>query len=143
MTQIDFFSNAPIRIEYVARLLQKVQQRGQNAVVYGEAPTLQLLSTSLWQSSGFLAHELILEPIDNLPNVAPSILTAQPHAHFPHHEVLINLSDEQPAFFAQFERLIEVVPNEDTSKQRARERCQNYKHTRYAMTHHDIKKKKK
>ena len=143
MTQIDFFSNAPNRIEYVARLLQKVQQRGQTAVVYGDAPTLQSLSTSLWQASGFLAHEIILEPIDDLPNVAPFILTAQLHVHFPHHEVLINLSDEQPAFFAQFERLIEVVPNEDTPKQMARERWQNYKRAGYAMKHHDISAMKK
>ena len=143
MTQIDFFSNAPNRIEYVARLLQKVQQRGQTAVVYGDAPTLRSLSDSLWQANGFLAHELILESVNDLPNIAPFILTAHPHAHFPHHEVLINLSDEQPTFFAQFERLIEVVPNEDTPKQMARERWQNYKRAGYAMKHHDISAMKK
>ncbi len=138
MTQIDFFSNAPDRIDYVARLLQKVQQRGQTAVVFGDAHTLQSLSTSLWQANGFLAHEMILEPVEDLPNIAPFILTTQPNAHFPHHEVLINLSDEQPDFFAQFERLIEVVPNEDAPKQMARERWQSYKNTGYAMKHHDI-----
>ena len=143
MTQIDFFSNAPNRIDYVARLLQKVQQRGQTAVVYGEAQTLQALSVALWQTNGFLAHELLLEPMNELHNIAPFILTAHPHEHFPHHEVLINLSDEQPTFFAQFERLIEVVPNEDAPKQMARDRWQSYKHTGYAMKHHDIAAMKK
>ena len=138
MTQIDFFSNAPNRIEYVARLLLKVQQRGQNAVVYGSAQTLSALSTALWRSEGFLAHEMMLDNNAPLNDVAPFILTACEHEHWPHHQVLINLSDAQPSFFAQFERLIEIVPDEPAPKQKARDRWQSYKHTGYTLKHHDI-----
>ena len=138
MTQIDFFSNAPDRIEYVARLLLKGQQKGQNAVVYGSAQTLNDLSAALWRSEGFLAHEVMLDADTPLNDVAPFILTACEHDHWPHHQVLINLSDAQPSFFAQFERLIEVVPNEETPKQKARDRWQSCKHTGYALKHHDI-----
>ena len=138
MTQIDFFSNAPDRIEYVARLLLKVQQRGQNAVVYGSAQTLSALSTALWRSEGFLAHEMMLDNNAPLNDVAPFILTACEHEHWPHHQVLINLSDAQPSFFAQFERLIEIVPDEAAPKQKARDRWQSYKHTGYTLKHHDI-----
>lgn len=138
MTQIDFFSNAPNRIEYVARLLLKVQQRGQNAVVYGSAQTLSALSTALWRSEGFLAHEMMLDNEAPLNDVAPFILTACEHEHWPHHQVLINLSDAQPSFFAQFERLIEIVPDEPAPKQKARDRWQSYKHTGYTLKHHDI-----
>lgn len=138
MTQIDFFSNAPDRIEYVARLLLKVQQRGQNAVVYGSAQTLSALSTALWRSEGFLAHEMMLDNNAPLNDVAPFILTACEHEHWPHHQVLVNLSDAQPSFFAQFERLIEIVPDEAAPKQKARDRWQSYKHTGYTLKHHDI-----
>ena len=138
MTQIDFFSNAPNRIEYVARLLLKVQQRGQNAVVYGSAQTLSALSTALWRSEGFLAHEMMLDNNAPLNDVAPFILTACEHEHWPHHQVLVNLSDAQPSFFAQFERLIEIVPDEAAPKQKARDRWQSYKHTGYTLKHHDI-----
>lgn len=138
MTQIDFFSNAPDRIEYVARLLLKVQQRGQNAVVYGSAQTLSALSTALWRSEGFLAHEMMLDNNAPLNDVAPFILTACEHEHWPHHQVLVNLSDAQPSFFAQFERLIEIVPDEPAPKQKARDRWQSYKHTGYTLKHHDI-----
>ena len=138
MTQIDFFSNAPNRVEYVARLLSKVQQKGQNAVVYGSESVLSTLSNVLWRSEGFLAHELVLNDQDSLDNIAPFILTACEYDHWPHHQVLINLTDTQPTFFAQFERLIEIVPNEDEPKQRARDRWQSYKHTGYVLKHHDI-----
>ena len=138
MTQIDFFSNAPNRVEYVARLLSKVQQKGQNAVVYGSESVLSTLSNVLWRSEGFLAHELVLNDQDSLDNIAPFILTACEYDHWPHHQVLINLTDSQPTFFAQFERLIEIVPNEDEPKQRARDRWQSYKHTGYVLKHHDI-----
>ena len=138
MTQIDFFSNAPNRVEYVARLLSKVQQKGQNAVVYGSESVLSTLSNVLWRSDGFLAHELVLNDQDSLDNIAPFILTACEYDHWPHHQVLINLTDTQPTFFAQFERLIEIVPNEDEPKQRARDRWQSYKHTGYVLKHHDI-----
>ena len=138
MTQIDFFSNAPDRIEYVARLLAKVQQKGQNAVVYGSAQTLNTLSQALWRSEGFLAHEVLLEINGPVNDIAPFILTACEHDHWPHHQVLVNLSDTQPSFFAQFERLIEVVPNEPEPKQKARDRWQSYKHTGYTLKHHDI-----
>ena len=138
MTQIDFFSNAPNRVEYVARLLSKVQQKGQNAVVYGSESVLSTLSNVLWRSDGFLAHELVLNDQDSLDNIAPFILTACEYDHWPHHQVLINLTDTQPTFFAQFERLIEIVPNEDEPKQKARDRWQSYKHTGYVLKHHDI-----
>ena len=138
MTQIDFFSNAPNRVEYVARLLSKVQQKGQNAVVYGSESVLSTLSNVLWRSEGFLAHELVLNDQDSLDNIAPFILTACEYDHWPHHQVLINLTDTQPTFFAQFERLIEIVPNEDEPKQKARDRWQSYKHTGYVLKHHDI-----
>ena len=138
MTQIDFFSNAPNRVEYVARLLSKVQQKGQNAVVYGSESVLSTLSNVLWRSEGFLAHELVLNDQDSLDNIAPFILTACEYDRWPHHQVLINLTDTQPTFFAQFERLIEIVPNEDEPKQKARDRWQSYKHTGYVLKHHDI-----
>lgn len=148
MTQIDFFSNAPDRVDYAVRLLRKVQQAGQTAVVYGDASILTRLSEALWAAAGFLAHDLLIEPKttdndgDSDDFCAPFILLSYPREQFPHHEVLVNLSDEQPEFFAQFERLIEVVPDAPEPKQKARERWQQYKHCGYALKHHDIAAKR-
>lgn len=141
MTKIDFFSNAPNRLDYVARLLLKVHSSGQTAVVYGAPLTLSALSEALWQSHAFLAHEHVGNESGEAL-LAPIILTSTPLSDYPHHEILINLSDEQPAAFAQFNRLIEVVPNDDIPRQAARERWQHYKSRGYMMSHHDISTKK-
>ena len=145
MTKIDFFSNAPNRLDYVARLLNKVHSSGQTAVVYGASTVLAELSDALWQAKSFLAHEQFdAEPSEvGEPIVAPIVLTSVALADFPHHEVLINLTDELPSFFAQFHRLIEVVPAEEQPRQAARERWQHYKSRGYVMRHHDIAAKAK
>ncbi|TDR31709.1 DNA polymerase III subunit chi [Hydromonas duriensis] len=139
MTKIDFFSNAPNRIDYVARLLAKVQAAQQTAVVYGDAPVLSALSDALWHQSSFLAHDI--QP-KQLSHCASLVLMMNVSDDLPHHDVLINLSDETPHFFARFNRLIEVVPNEDTPKQAARERWGFYKSRGYLLTHHDIAAKR-
>lgn len=139
MTKIDFFSNAPNRLDYVVRLLHKVRTAQQTAVVYGEAPTLNALSEALWQSKGFVAHDL--ETVDEACSASITLLSSALDT-FPHHEVLINLSDETPVFFASFNRLIEVVPNDDKPKQAARDRWGFYKSRGYQLTHHDINAKK-
>lgn len=140
MTKIDFFSNAPNRLEYVTRLLKKVLAAQQKAVVFAPANTLSQLSDALWQLDGFCAHDVI-DPNAVEPLVAPIILTSTAPAHLPHYEVLINLSDELPSFFAAFLRLIEVVPAQDEPKQKARERWAHYKSRGYPLTHFDIAKK--
>ena len=139
MTRIDFFSNAPNRLDYVARLLNKVHTAKQTAVVYGDVQTLNALSDALWHNPAFLAHDV--QPSTSSHN-APIVLIIEAMLDFPHHDVLINLSDEMPTFFATFNRLIEIVPNEDTPKQAARDRWGFYKARGYVLTHHDIAAKK-
>ncbi|HUP29206.1 MAG TPA: DNA polymerase III subunit chi, partial [Usitatibacter sp.] len=49
----------------------------------------------------------------------------------PHHDVLLNLGQEWPPFFASFERLLEIVTTDDADKARARERYAFYKKRGY------------
>ncbi|WP_114563965.1 DNA polymerase III subunit chi [Ephemeroptericola cinctiostellae] len=140
MTRIDFFSNAPNRLDYVARLLNKVHTAQQTAVVYGDPRILNALSDALWHNPAFLAHDV--QPNVSLSHSAPIVLISEAMLDFPHHNVLINLSDDTPSFFASFNRLIEVVPNEDAPKQAARDRWGFYKARGYVLTHHDIAAKK-
>lgn len=141
MTQIDFFSNAPNRLDYVIRLLKKIQTAQQNAVVYGETLTINALSDALWQQNGFWAHDVHHSDTAEVL-CAPIILLSQmPQALLPHHDIIVNLSDVVPDAFATFKRLIEVVPNEEIPRQAARERWVFYKERGYVMKHHDIARK--
>jgi DNA polymerase-3 subunit chi len=49
----------------------------------------------------------------------------------PHHDVLMNLGDEWPPFFASFERLLEIVSTDEADKQLARARYVFYKKRGY------------
>jgi len=51
-------------------------------------------------------------------------------------QLLINLSNEIPQFFAQFERVIELVA--DDNKQHARSHYSFYKDRGYELNHHKL-----
>lgn len=133
MTQIDFFSNAPNRLDYVVRLLKKVRAANQTAVVLATPDALNALSDALWRLDGFYAHD-----VESTDLAAPIVLIGNMPAHLPHYANLINLTDSVPDGFASFTRLIEVVPTDDAPRQAARTRWAFYKDRGYALTHHDI-----
>ena len=56
----------------------------------------------------------------------------------PHDDVLLNLSEEAPAFFSRFNRLIEVVGKDEGDKTSARTRFRFYKDRGYDLKHHDL-----
>jgi DNA polymerase-3 subunit chi len=60
----------------------------------------------------------------------PVILATSGDA-LPHHDVLLNLSDEWPPFFASFERLLEIVAADDEDKAKARSRYAFYRKRGY------------
>jgi DNA polymerase-3 subunit chi len=56
----------------------------------------------------------------------------------PHQDVLVNLGAAVPEGFERFERLIEVVTQDDEDRQRARLRWKHYADRGYAITRHDL-----
>ncbi|MBI2799943.1 MAG: DNA polymerase III subunit chi [Gammaproteobacteria bacterium] len=52
------------------------------------------------------------------------------------HDTLVNLHPEIPAFFSQFERVIETTGHDDNTRQLARERYRFYKDRGYALATH-------
>ena len=55
----------------------------------------------------------------------------------PHHQVLVNLGASVPDGFETFERLIEVVTEDEADRLQARERWKHYAARGYAITRHD------
>jgi DNA polymerase-3 subunit chi len=106
-------------------------------VVY--SPDKQLLNDfdkSLWtyQATGFVPHCFAGTA------VAPEtpIVLASSAESLPHHDVLLNLGDEWPPFFASFERLLEIVAADEGDKEKARERYAFYKKRGYDIKVNDI-----
>jgi DNA polymerase-3 subunit chi len=56
----------------------------------------------------------------------------------PHQQVLVNLGGTVPEGFERFERLIEVVSNDEADRLGARQRWKHYADRGYAITRHDL-----
>ena len=138
MTRIDFYRYAEDKLRFACRLAAKAHEQASRLVVY--TPDTQVLGAfdrQLWtfQSTRFVPH---VHAGTSLAPETPVIL-ASSGDNLPHHDVLLNLADEWPPFFASFERLLEIVGAEEDDKVRARERYAFYKKRGYDVNVNTIK----
>lgn len=141
MTGIDFHFNTPDKVHHACRLLRKaVAARGARVVVVGDATTLDAVDVALWQLSpaDFIAH-CRTDAAPGMLARSPVVLSAAGgDAPVPHHQVLLNLGVEVPAGFGRFERLIDIVSDDEADRQVARARWRHYADRGYAITRHDF-----
>jgi DNA polymerase III subunit chi len=137
VTRIDFYRYAEDKQRLACRLAAKVVAKPAKLVVYSpDAKTLADFDRTLWtfQATGFVPHVFLESP---LAAETPIVLASSGDA-LPHHEVLLNLADEWPPFFATFDRLLEIVGTDEEDKARARERYSFYKKRGYELQVNDI-----
>ncbi|MBI3283596.1 MAG: DNA polymerase III subunit chi [Burkholderiales bacterium] len=135
MTRIDFHSNVADKIAYTCRLIRKARAADCKIVVFHHDFTqLQRLNEALWTFSeaDFLPHVMLDDPLAEL---TPVILSADDAAECPHYELLINLSSATPGNFLRFERMIEIVSDEEQDRLAGRERYRAYQQQGHALTH--------
>jgi DNA polymerase III subunit chi len=139
MTEVAFHFNVPDKLAYACRLLRKATAAGSRVVVTGESQDLRTLDTELWT---FSALEFI--PHCHAASAEPQVLSASPVVladtarGTPHQQVLVNLGQAVPDGFERFERLIEVVSQDEGDRQQARTRWKHYADRGYAIQRHDI-----
>jgi DNA polymerase III subunit chi len=137
VTRIDFYRFAEDKLRFACRLAAKACSQSSRVVVYSpDAKLLADFDRSLWtyQATGFVPHCFAHSP---LAAETPIVLATSGES-LPHHDVLLNLADEQPPFFSSFERVLEIVAADEGDKQRARERYAFYKKRGYDIKLNDI-----
>ena len=137
MTRIDFYRNVDDKLRFACRLTAKVCAKSAKLIVWSpDAKTLSEFDRNLWtwQSTSFVPHCRVDSP---LASETPVLLAANGE-NLPHHEVLLNLGDEWPPFFASFDRLLEIVSTDEADKERARERWSFYKKRGYDLQINDM-----
>ncbi|WP_296510732.1 DNA polymerase III subunit chi [Rhodoferax sp.] len=141
MTDIAFHFGAPNKLEYVGRLLRKAVGRGARLTVLAVPAQVQYLDASLWATSptDFLVHGV--DNGDSASLRCPVVLTSRVHPGLVEHGILVNLTQEVPAGFDQFERVIEVVSVDEEDRATARIRWKHYVQRGYAIQRHDLKLK--
>ena len=137
MTRIDFYRYADDKLRFACRLAAKAFAASSRLIVYApDAKVLADFDRNLWtyQATGFVPHCFVNSP---LATETPIVLSSSGDS-LPHHDVLLNLGDEWPPFFASFERVLEIVATQETDKALARERWSFYKKRGYDIQVNDI-----
>ena len=139
MTEVAFHFNVADKLTYACRLLRKATASGSKVVVTGEASLLRTLDTELWTFSAleFIPHCHAASAPAQVLAASPVVLADSPRGT-PHQEVLVNLGGAVPEGFESFERLIELVAQEDGDRQQARARWKHYADRGYAIQRHDL-----
>ena len=134
MTRIDFYQLNPQRQRYdqvVCQLCQKAYDSKQFTLLLTQnQQQSKHLDQKLWTYSddSFLPHDG--EESEDL--VTPILVHDNPDPKG-NRQLLINLSTSVPGYFAQFERVIELVTEDNKSQ--AREHYSYYKERGYPLNH--------
>lgn len=137
MTRIDFYRYAEDKTRFACRLAARAYDAQARVVVWSPDPAvLDAFDKALWtfQATRFVPHVALESP---LAAETPVIL-ARSGESLPHHEVLLNLGDDWPPFFASFDRVLEIVGTDEGDKERARARYSFYKQRGYELKVNDI-----
>lgn len=139
MPQIDFYivkDAAPDAwLRYACRLIEKAYTLGLRIHIHtADEATSARMDELLWvfRDRSFIPHQR---------SCAENELCAVTlnHDQLPEHrEVLVNLTQEVPDFYNQFERIVEIVGNDNTMVQEGRKRFRFYKDNGADPQHHEI-----
>lgn len=140
MTQIDFYSGASDKLLVACRLSAKVVQQALRMMIYiPDSLLLDRFDKLLWTFSpiSFVPH---CHVGDRLADVTAVILSgnSEETQRIEHHEALLNLHDEVPPYYDQFQRVIEVVGDEPNDKIAARKRYRFYQEQGFGVRHHRL-----
>lgn len=142
MTRVSFYilnvQKAQNRQAFACRLAEKAWREGHQVFIYTEnADQSAAMDEALWayRPESFVPHEIML---DASAVTAPVLIS---HDNTPPPrlmDVLINLNAEQPMFFSQFERLVEIIDNDEQIKQQGRQRYKFYQDRGYPLETHPL-----
>lgn len=134
MTRIDFYQLDPKRHNQdrvVCQLCQKAYENKQSTLLLTQSPEQSThLDRQLWtfEDDSFVPHDLQA----SVEFETPILIHNEPNSS-DNRQLLINLAAAIPDNFAQFERIIELVT--DDNKSQAREHYHYYQQRGYPIKH--------
>jgi len=141
MTRIDFYilqSNTPqARAQFACRLTEKAYSQANRVYLHAaDAGQATQLDTLLWtfRQGSFVPHQ----QHDAAHSGDCPVVIGHQHEPEDHNQVLINLDQQVPLFFSRFERVVEIVDEDENTRQRGRERFKFYRDRGYDLHSHNI-----
>jgi len=142
MTSIDFYilghTHQKARYSFACRLAEKAFKEGRQIYVHvADETTARKLDKLMWQykPEAFLPHNIVGD--EEIPH-APIQIGWQEHPNH-HFDVLINLVSPQPSFFSRFERVLEIVIQDEAILEQSRQHYKFYRDRGYEVTHRDLR----
>ncbi|HEY5733157.1 MAG TPA: DNA polymerase III subunit chi [Gammaproteobacteria bacterium] len=142
MTRINFYvlqsSKLNTRLEFVCRLTEKIYSKGHRILLHtDDARQAEMIDDLLWtwKQGSFIPHEI---QSDANSADSPIVINHMPDLKTDMHDVLINVAREIPLFFSQFERVTEIVDQDEETRQVARQRYRFYQDRGYPLESHEI-----
>ncbi|HEU0259598.1 MAG TPA: DNA polymerase III subunit chi [Burkholderiales bacterium] len=135
MTSIDFYFNAPDRLQVACRLAGKAMKLNQRVLIY--APQAELAARIdkmlwTWPATGFVPHCAVHAPLARETPVLIASGDETPEGC----EILLNLDANCPPHFERFPRLLEVT--DEAGREAGRNRYRFYKERGYRIANHDL-----
>jgi DNA polymerase-3 subunit chi len=141
MPRIDFYiideTSAQARLALACRLIEKARKNRHRVFINaGSDQQANQLDELLWtyRDDSFLPHNLYGEG----PEPAPPIQIGCQVTPAKHRDILLNLSDDVPAFFTQFARILEIVTNEPAVQTSSREHYRHYRACGHEISTHKL-----
>lgn len=141
MTRIDFYvspgQTGDATLHLACRIVDKAWQQQNRVYIHAANPEqAQLLDEMLWvfRDGAFIPH---CRTGDIASKETPIVIGGEPPPEMKP-EVLINLGQEVPGFFSRFERVIEIVAGDETTRQQARQRFKFYRERGYPLETHEL-----
>ena len=138
MTEITFYTFADNPLDVARRVAVKAHGQGKQVMIYAPDPTVaDAIDQLLWTTPapGFVPH---CRDSDALANETPVLIGANADS-LGTADVMINLHTEQPAGFARFDRLVEIIGLDDAGREQGRARYRFYQTRGYALKTHDLR----
>ena len=142
MTRINFYvlknQRANARLDFICRLTEKVYKQGHRILLHTDDGRQAGIINDLlwtWQQGSFIPHEI---QSDATTPDSPIVINHQADLETDMQGVLINMASEVPLFFSQFERVTEIVDQDEQTRQSARQRYRFYQDRGYPLESHDI-----
>lgn len=139
MTNVEFHilesqNDEKAYLQLIGQNIQALYRNSRKVYIHAkDEAQAKAIDEWLWtqELEDFIPHNLLGEG----PNKAPPVQIGFTEPPENQHDCLINLSDEVQSFFSYFLSCLEIVPNEEIAKEKARDKYKYYRSHGYPLKH--------
>jgi DNA polymerase-3 subunit chi len=138
VTEITFYTHADDPLDVVRRIASKAYGQGKQVMIYApDTAAADAIDRLLWTTPAlaFVPH---CRDSDPLAGETPVLIGTDADV-LRSADVMINLHSAQPPAFARFERLVEIIGQDEASLEPGRARYRFYQSRGYALKTHDLR----